>query len=115
MKIRNARIKASYYDGEEILDLNPPYIGVNKFLSGLEHPEKGLLIPEFRLEEEYWPRRREKWKNPLMPGENIRDRFTDDEIEVFFEADPTKTYSSKEEEFNDKVKNIKLLNEDECT
>jgi hypothetical protein len=99
MKIRNARLRASYYDGEEILDLKPPYVGVNKFLSGLEHPEKGLLMPEFRLEEEYWPRRREKWTSPLKSDENLADRFTDDEINIFFEADPGKTYSSKEEEF----------------
>ena len=114
MKIRNARLRASYYDGEEILDLKPPYVGVNKFLSGLEHPEKGLLMPEFRLDEEYWPRRREKWTSPLKSDENLIDRFTDDEINIFFEADPGKTYSSKKEEFEDKKKNVRLLNEDEC-
>lgn len=118
MKIRNARLRASYYDGDEILNLDPPYIGVNKFFSGLEHPTEGLLMPEFRLDEEYWPRRKEKWTQPLKSDESLyggeNARFTHDEIDVFFEADPTKTYSSKEEEFNDKVKNAHLLNEAEC-
>ena len=114
MKIRNARLRASYYDGDEILNLDPPYIGVNKFMQGLVHPETGLVVPEFRLEEEYWPRRKEKWTEPLKSDETILDRFTDDEIDVFFDADPSKTYSSKEEELADKKNNVRLLSEDEC-
>jgi hypothetical protein len=80
----------------------------------LVHPETGLLLPEFRLEEEYWPRRREKWTQPLKSDEVLSDRFTDDEIDVFFDSDPSKTYSSKEEELNDKKKNLRLLSEEEC-
>lgn len=112
MKIRNARLRASYFDEEEVLNLDPPYIGVNKFLQGLEHNGK-RLHPEF-IAENYWEKRIESWTKPLESGENIADRFSNDEIDIFFEGTPGKTYSSKDEEFEDKLKNVHLLNEIEC-
>ncbi len=59
-------------DGEMALE-DPPYIGVNKFLSGLKNESGELLFPEFR-EEEYWTRRYANWKV---------GQFTDAEIEEF--------------------------------
>ena len=47
-------------DGEESFE-QPPYIGVNKFLSGLTNEDGTLLFPEFR-EDEYWSRRYSNWK-----------------------------------------------------
>lgn len=47
-------------DGDESFE-QPPYIGVNKFLSGLTNEEGDLLFPEFR-EDEYWSRRFSNWK-----------------------------------------------------
>lgn len=52
---------------------DPPYIGVNKFLSGLKNTAGELLFPQFR-EEEYWSRRYSNWKV---------GQFTDAEIEEF--------------------------------
>jgi len=51
------RSTSAIYDDDEVLEFRKPYIGVNKFLSGLRPNGKDLLMPEFRLEEEYWPRR----------------------------------------------------------
>lgn len=63
-------------DGDESFE-QPPYIGVNKFLSGLTNEAGELLFPEFR-EDEYWSRRFSNWKL----GE-----FTESEMEEF-EIDP---------------------------
>ena len=52
---------------------DPPYIGVNKFLSGLKNAAGELLFPQFR-DEEYWSRRYSNWKV---------GQFTDEEIEEF--------------------------------
>lgn len=59
-------------DGEMAVE-DPPYIGVNKFLSGLKNAAGELLFPEFR-EEEYWKRRYSNWKI---------GSFNDVEIEEF--------------------------------
>lgn len=47
-------------DGDESFE-QPPYIGVNKFLSGLTNEAGELLFPEFR-EQNYWEGRYKKWK-----------------------------------------------------
>jgi len=47
-------------NGEEIVEYNRPYLGVNRFLSGLTVNGK-LLFPEFR-EDLYWNNRYEAWK-----------------------------------------------------
>lgn len=59
-------------DGDESFE-QPPYIGVNKFLSGLTNEAGKLLFPEFR-EEEYWNRRYSNWK---------LGQFTESELEEF--------------------------------
>ena len=59
-------------DGEESFE-QPPYIGVNKFLSGLTNEKGELLFPEFR-EEEYWGRRYSNWK---------LGQYTESELEEF--------------------------------
>lgn len=65
--------KAIYNADGEVAVEDPPYIGVNKFLSGLKNEEGELLFPEFR-EEEYWSRRFSNWKI---------GSFTEDEIKEF--------------------------------
>lgn len=59
-------------DGDESFE-QPPYIGVNKFLSGLKNEAGTLLFPEFR-EDEYWSRRYSNWKI---------GQFNDAELEEF--------------------------------
>ena len=63
-------------DGDESFE-QPPYIGVNKFLSGLTNEAGELLFPEFR-EDEYWSRRFSNWK---------LGQYTEAEMEEF-EIDP---------------------------
>lgn len=76
-------------NGEESFD-NPPYIGVNKFLSGYTNEDGELLFPEFR-EDEYWNRRFIAWKN----GE-----YTETELEEFNidSQNPSKILDSKQHE-----------------
>ena len=76
-------------NGEENFD-NPPYIGVNKFLSGYTNEDGELLFPEFR-EDEYWNRRFIAWKN----GE-----YTETELEEFNidSQNPSKILDSKQHE-----------------
>ena len=76
----NKLMKKAIEDGKVIYDEDgnmavedPPYIGVNKFLSGLRNSSGELLFPQFR-EEEYWSRRYSNWKV---------GQFTDAEIEEF--------------------------------
>ena len=96
--MKEARLRAGSFDGDEILEFRAPYIGVTKFLSGLEVEGK-LLFPEFRLKS-YWSLREESWTKPLESGEKLEDRFTKDEIDIFFEG----------ETFEEKKSKIKLLN-----
>ena len=112
MKIRNARLKGYSFDGDEVLDFERPYVGVNRFLSGLKNDAGDYIVLDFEIEN-YWAKRKELLTTPLKSGETLTDRFTKDEIDIFFEADPTKTYASKEEEFEAKKANLKLLSEDE--
>lgn len=73
--------KRKYLDGETIEEFKPPYVGVNKFLSGLVNKDGKLLFPEFR-EKEYWDRRFALWKE----GE-----FTEEEKELLFaQGQPSK-------------------------
>ena len=99
--MQEARLRAGSFDGDEILEFKAPYIGVTKFLSGLE-VDGELLFPEFRIEE-YWRRRVESWTKPLESGEKLEDRFTKDEIDIFFEGDT----------FEEKLSKARLLNQDE--
>ena len=83
-------------DGDESFE-QPPYIGVNKFLSGLTNEAGELLFPEFR-EDEYWSRRFSNWKL----GE-----YTEAEMEEF-EIDPNNppriTDRSQHEHMRDQMK-----------
>jgi hypothetical protein len=100
-KVREARKRASSFYGDEILEFRNPYIGVNKFLSGLAKNEAGdLIIPEFRIKE-YWNRRVESWTKPLQSSETIASRFTENEIDIFFDG----------ETHEERKSNAKLLNE----
>lgn len=104
--MQEARLRAGSFDGDEVLEFRAPYIGVTKFLSGLTKDgttNGDLLFPEFRTKE-YWSRRVEKWTSPLESGEDIKERFTDDEIDIFFEGDT----------FEEKVSKLRLLNPTEA-
>lgn len=81
---------ASYVDGEISPDFKPPFIGVNRFLSGLRNSEGQLLFPEFR-EDAYWENRFSNWK---------QGNFTEDEIEIIFNNDSTKIKTIAGEEAN---------------
>ena len=97
--MQEARLRAGSFDGDEILEFKAPYIGVTKFLSGLEVNGE-LLFPEFRVKE-YWKRRIESWTKPLESGEELysadknKSRFTKDEIDIFFEGDTFEEKLSK--------------------
>lgn len=67
--------RETWLEDDEAYEVKPPFIGVNKFLSGLVNNKGDLLFPEFRPEE-YWKRRKAAWSN----GE-----FTEDEISVLFQ------------------------------
>lgn len=64
-----------YFDEDgEMYGENPPYIGVNKYLASKYKKEDDTrLFPEF-VEENYWNKRFEDWKQGM---------FTDDEIQEF--------------------------------
>ena len=59
-------------DGEESFE-QPPYIGVNKFLSKYTTSNNKRLFPEF-IEDNYWSERYSNWK---------LGQFTDDELQEF--------------------------------
>lgn len=113
MKIIQARKRGDAFDDEEMLEFEKPFIGVNRFLSGLKTDEGDYIVLDF-IVDNYWAKRKEFWTKPLETGEQVADRFTDDEIDIFFEADSLKTYSSKEEEFQAKKEKAHLLNDKEC-
>ena len=62
-----------YTEGGEELVEQPPYIGVNKFLSGLKNQNGDLLFPEFR-EQAYWAKKTSEWK---------RGELTEEEEQIF--------------------------------
>lgn len=59
-------------NGEELFE-DPPYIGVNRFLSGLKNSDGQLLFPEFR-EEAYWAKKTAEWREGT---------FKEDELAIF--------------------------------
>ena len=71
-KWRNENNNKQYSeDGDEVID-QPPYMGVNKFLSTIEIEGK-LLYPEFR-EKSYWQNRFDSWR---------KGEYTKSELEIF--------------------------------
>ena len=75
VKYQEAKQKAKYIDGEEILEFKFPYIGVTSFLRGLTNSENKLLTPEFR-ELSYWSKRIKAWQNE-------QEGFNKDERDLF--------------------------------
>lgn len=93
------KAKRAYVDGEEILNFPKPYRGVTEFLSGHRNEDDKLLFPEF-IADNYWSnryyawnlgRRQEKDRN----GKIIKDGFTDEEIELFFNGDDSDLASKR--------------------
>ena len=79
---KRAREECKHYlDGEEMLIMKVPYIGVSQFLSGQRDENGNLYFPEF-IEPEYWSRRFKAW------AEGTKDSFTEDEIQILFNGDP---------------------------
>lgn len=89
-------------DGEESFE-QPPYIGVNKFLSGLTNAEGELLFPEFR-EEEYWNRRFAKWKNgDFTNPDGTLNQAEIDEFEIDINNPPKITDRKQAEAMRDQI------------
>ena len=79
--------KATYTEDGELKYQDPPYIGVNDFLSGVVTADGTPLFPEFR-DEEYWKGRFSHWKL----GE-----YTEQELLEFnFQGTPPKINDIKE-------------------
>ena len=66
-------------DGDQSFD-QPPYIGVNKFLSGLKNENGELLFPQF-IKDNYWNGRFSRWKNGDFT--NPDGKLNQSEIEEF--------------------------------
>lgn len=83
-RYRKAKAKATQYgiDEEAMLIMERPYVGVSEFLSGQRNEQGKLYFPEF-VAKNYWSNRFYEWaKGP--------DKFTDDEINLFFDGDRSK-------------------------
>ena len=84
--------KREYIDGEEIVKIAPPYVGVTSYLSSVTI-DGTLLFPEFTPDytkdgkKGYWPRRIEHWTGKANPDETNQPKWTEDEIELFFNGD----------------------------
>ena len=90
-------VKKSYIDGEEIFE-HAPYVGVNRFLSGLTNSNGDLLIPEF-IEQNYWNNRITHWTTDDATLQKDKDtsRFNNDEINFLFDGDASKAVQIDQE------------------
>lgn len=82
-----------FIDGEEIKEMEKPYIGVLDFLSNVVI-DGVKLFPEFIEDYKdgvkgYWPRRVERWTGQVEPDEH-NPKWTKDEIDLFFGGDEVK-------------------------
>lgn len=90
-------VKKTYIDGEEIFE-HAPYVGVNRFLSGLTNSKGELLVPEF-IEQNYWNNRIDHWTVDEATLQKDKDprRFNDDEINFLFDGDASKAVQIDQE------------------
>ena len=94
LKTKWKEAKRSYIDGEEIEQIDPPYVGVTSYLSQVT-VNGNLLFPEFTPDytkdgkKGYWPRRIEHWTGQVNPEETNQPKWTQDEIDLFFNGDAT--------------------------
>ena len=79
---REAKRKAKNIDSEIILDPDPPFIGVTKYLSGKRNSKGTLLTPEFDIEN-YWSERIVSWKQNLTEDEFINGSTDSDGNQVY--------------------------------
>lgn len=77
-------------------DYQNPYIGVNRFISGLKNDAGKLLTPEFRAPS-YWLNRLESWR---------AGNYTDKEMHLFFDDDESKKIVISETLTEDRVKKV---------
>lgn len=94
MEIWRAKRKASFIDDEELLDFPKPYIGVTRLLTKIRRGENRILA-EF-IADNYWDKRNESWTKPLKEDEKIEDRFSADELEIFFKDETPHLLNSDE-------------------
>jgi hypothetical protein len=108
-EFEEAKRNAADVEDDTILKFRRPRIGVNEWIAGCTNPETGrLLTPEFR-DREFWQERINRWTTDLIPEENgdWSKRFSDDEIDMFFEADPSAT--TKEEKHQSRLSKLRKL------
>ena len=79
---REAKRKAKNIDSEIILDPDPPFIGVTKYLSGKRNSKGTLLTPEFDIEN-YWSERIASWKQNLTEDEFVNGSTDSDGNQVY--------------------------------
>ena len=83
-RYQEAKKKAEYVEGEELLRATRPYIGFSEFFKGQKNEKGDLMAPEFRPDD-YWANRYMRWA--------VAD-YTDDEIQEFFGGDKDLAKSS---------------------
>lgn len=91
--------KKEYVDGEEIASFERPYRGVTEFLTGHKNEEDRLLFPEF-IANNYWSNRYYAWNLGRKQekdrfGRVIKEGFTEEEIELFFDGDDSNLESKR--------------------
>lgn len=113
-EFEEAKRNAADVEDDTILKFRRPRIGVNEWIAGRTNPETGrLLTPEFR-DREFWQERINRWTTDLTPEDNgdWSKRFSDDEIDMFFEADPSAT--TKEEKHQSRLSKLRKLTQEEA-
>lgn len=83
-------------DDEDDIVLNPepPFIGVTKFLDGRRNAEGNLLTPQF-VEDNYWNEKIHAWTDTLRAGESILDKFTEDDLKMLVDGKDSDELSKK--------------------
>lgn len=81
-----ARQNAINIDSEVVLNPDPPYIGVTKFLDGRRNSEGNLLTPQF-IDTNFWDDRISHWTSPIPANKTIQDMFSLSEIRLLAEGD----------------------------
>ena len=81
-----ARQNAINIDSEVVLNPDPPYIGVTKFLDGRRNSEGNLLTPQF-IDTNFWDDRISHWTSPIPADKTIQDMFSLSEIRLLAEGD----------------------------
>ena len=79
---REAKRRAKNLDSEIMLDPDPPFIGVTKYLSGKRNSNGRLLTPEFDIDN-YWAERTSSWKQNVTEDEFINGTTDSDGNQIY--------------------------------